>query len=334
VVAVALFYCVIPAFCEHEKKPMCKRRFYNVEQVKHHTAWDFVKWLATRKRSRWPDRVRTEPCDPPPRQVSTGMIRYTVVGHSTVLIQADGVNILTDPIWSQRASMVSWAGPRRAVDPAIPFDKLPSIDAVLISHNHYDHMDIPTLKRLAAVHDPVFVAGLCNGRTLRRHGITRIVELGWWQEHECKGVRIIFTPARHFSGRGPFDYNRSLWGGFVMKVSGGTIYFAGDTGYGKHFKDIRDRLGPIDLAFIPIGAYDPAWMMETVHLSPSEAWQAHMDLDALVSVAIHFGTFQLTDEPIDEPVEKISTLARRNQGRGGIFVVPTFGKGVYLEELQ
>ncbi|MFZ5562467.1 MAG: MBL fold metallo-hydrolase, partial [Thermodesulfobacteriota bacterium] len=268
--------------------------------------------------------------DTPPRRVDKGL-RYTVVGHATVLIQVDGVNILTDPIWSKRASMVSWAGPRRVAAPGITFSQLPPIDAVLISHNHYDHMDIPTLRRLARRDNPIVITGTGNGATLNRHGITNVRELEWWQETQVGGLTVLFTPARHFSRRGVNDYNRSLWGGFGVLAPSGNICFIGDSGYGDFFKQIGRRMGRVDLAFIPIGAYEPAWMMDTVHLTPEQAFQVHLDLGARRSVAIHFGTFQLTDEPMDEPAKRLArVLATGNPGSHD-FAVPVFGKAASLE---
>lgn len=312
------------------RETMSGRQFYNIDPVKNHNAWDMIKWGLTGKHRKWPRQVAGTPGDTPPQRVEKG-IRYLVVNHATVLIQIDGVNILTDPIWSKRASMVSWAGPKRVVAPGISFSQLPPIDAVLLSHNHYDHMDIPTLKRLAARDNPLVIAGLGNRRTLNRHGIDRVRELEWWQETQVGGVTILFTPARHFSRRGVTDYNRSLWGGFGILAPSGNICFIGDSGYGEFFKKIGERMGRVDLAFIPIGAYDPAWMMETVHLTPEQALDVHRDLGARRSVAIHFGTFQLTDEAMNEPATRIARLVEAKNPAGKNFMVPEFGRAMSLE---
>ncbi|MDI6742215.1 MAG: MBL fold metallo-hydrolase [Smithella sp.] len=307
------------------------RRFLNVEPVKHHNAWDMVKWFVTGKREKWPAEIQNEPGDKPPDRVKTG-IRYMVVNHATVLIQVDGVNILTDPIWSERASWLPWIGPKRVVSPGIAFEDLPPIDIVLISHNHYDHMDMPTLVRVAKRDNPLFVAGIGNQRTLKRSGIHNVTGLDWWQGITKDGIEIYFAPARHFSRRGVADYNMSLWGGFVIKAPDGVIYFLGDSGYGSFIREVRKRFGPVDLAFIPIGAYEPRWMMETIHLTPEEAFDAHQDLDSKLSVGIHFGTFQLTDESIDEPRERLNNVIRQNSKSRGRFVVPTFGKSVEVKK--
>jgi L-ascorbate metabolism protein UlaG (beta-lactamase superfamily) len=311
---------------------MFGQRFKNIHPVKHHNAWDMIKWGLTGNHKKWPDRVHLKPGERPSERIAAG-IRYTVVNHSTVLIQADGVNILTDPIWSMRAGVFSFAGPKRVVAPGIAFDHLPPIDLVLISHNHYDHMDIPTLVRLAKRDKPVMVTGLGNRSILIDSGIGRVKELDWWEGFTAGDIKIYFTPARHFSRRGVTDYNASLWGGFVIKTPSGNICFIGDSGYGDFAKEIRERFGPMDLAFIPIGAYEPAWMMKTVHLSPEEAWRVHEDLESRLSVAIHFGTFQLSDEGINEPTERLNNIAdKRKNKAAGKFVVPVFGKSVDVEK--
>ncbi|MCX5849602.1 MAG: MBL fold metallo-hydrolase [Deltaproteobacteria bacterium] len=321
------------AYRSQYENTMFGRRFYNIEPVKHHNAWDMMKWGLTGKRKKWPEKIDIESGDKPSAHVETG-IRYTVVNHATVLIQVNGINILTDPIWSTRASMLSWIGPKRVVEPGINFDDLPPIDIVLISHNHYDHMDIPTLARLAKRDNPIIITGLGNQRVLWSYGIDNVKELDWWQEFNRDNIDICFAPARHFSRRGMADYNLSLWGSFIIKTPSGVIYFLGDSGYGGFIKEIRRRFGPIDLAFIAIGAYEPSWMMETVHLTPEEAMQVHKDLESRLSVAIHFGTFQLTDEGIDEPVERLDKVISQNSGALGKFVVPKFGKSVDVNKKE
>jgi L-ascorbate metabolism protein UlaG (beta-lactamase superfamily) len=192
-------------------------------------------------------------------------------------------------------------------------------------------MDIPTLQRLSKRDNPLMLTGLGNQGTLHSEGINNVGEMDWWQSYTRGNVEIQFVPARHFSCRGVSDYNMSLWGGFVIRTSDGVIYFAGDTGYGSFAKEIRRRFGPIDLAFIPIGAYEPAWMMQTVHITPEEAWQIHEDLDSRSSVGIHFGTFQLTDEGIDQPAERLGKIISRNVKSPGKFEVPVFGKSVKVK---
>ena len=253
----------------------------------------FLKWQLNRQRGTWRN-IDVPPGPRPPVQVGEGGLRVTFINHSTTLIQLDGINILTDPVWSERVSPVGFAGPRRHVPPGIRFEELPPIDIVLVSHNHYDHLDVNTLKRLR---DCRIITPLGNAALLRRHGIAA-TELDWW---ESDG-NITAVPAQHFSARGLTDRDRNLWSGFVIGSRFGNVYFAGDTGWGAHFKEIALRHDPIRLALLPIGAYLPRWFMRHAHINPSEAVDAHHALRAQTSVAIHFGTFELGDDGQEEPV--------------------------------
>jgi L-ascorbate metabolism protein UlaG (beta-lactamase superfamily) len=238
----------------------------------------------------------------------------TWVGHATVLVHLDGVNVLTDPHWSERASPVSWAGPRRLSPPGVPFQSLPPVHVVVISHDHYDHLDLATVKRLAATHDPLFLVPLGFRRWFADIGISRVEEMDWWQEREVGGVRIVCTPAQHWSQRSPMDLNRRLWASWaVVGPSGRKVYFSGDTGYFEGFRDIGRRLGPFDVAALAIGAYLPRALMRAHHLDPGEAVQAFLDVRAGVLLAIHWGTFDMSDEPLDEPPRRLrAELARRD----------------------
>lgn len=238
----------------------------------------------------------------------------TWIGHSSFLICLDGLNILTDPIFSQRCSPVGFAGPKRVRDPGLCIESLPRIDLILLSHNHYDHMDIPSLRKICE-HFPEaqIITGLGNASFLGRKGFQRVAELDWWQQVQVYHAQITATPARHFAARTLFDRNKTLWVGFMLKYKGYCLYFAGDTGYTKYFTDIQDRLGAPDLALLPIGAYQPREMMATVHMNPDEAVQAFLDLKARRAVGTHFGTFQLTGEPINEPPEKLALACAEKQ---------------------
>jgi L-ascorbate metabolism protein UlaG (beta-lactamase superfamily) len=258
-----------------------------------------VQRMLREPRTPWPSAVDVRPQLPPALDGAAAAI--TFIGHSTFLIQTAAGNVLTDPMYSQRASPIRWLGPRRVRQPGVRFADLPPISTVLLSHNHYDHCDLPTLRRLAARFDPIVVTPLGNGRLVRSAGIRRVEELDWWQGAAVGGCEMTLTPAQHFSARTPFDRNRALWGGFVLRTQAVRIYFAGDTAYAGCFSDIRRKLGPIDLALLPIGAYEPRWFMQAVHMNPAEAVQAHLDVEAAQSIAMHFGTFQLTAEGIDEP---------------------------------
>ncbi|MGI3899007.1 MAG: MBL fold metallo-hydrolase [Janthinobacterium lividum] len=282
------------------------RRFFNPGVDTDRSLADLWRWRRTGRRVPWPDTVPVVPAPPPLSVAGTGEVLLTPVGQSTVLIQVEGCNILTDPVWSERASPLSFAGPRRVRAPGILFDDLPRIDLVLLSHNHYDHLDVATLKRLQVHSAPRIVTGLGNGQLLARHGLRQVVELDWWQ---CctpgHGVDVTYLPAQHWSSRTGWDRRRALWGGHAVQAGGACIYFAGDSGYGPHFSEIGRVFHP-NVALLPIGAYEPRWFMKDQHMDPSDAVAAHRDLGAGLSLALHWGTFQLTDEAIDAPVEGLA----------------------------
>ena len=276
------------------------------------TFGDFLRWQRTSRRTPWPEWVEHPAVTSAPPRPGPGECVATFVNHITFLLQFRGLSVLTDPVYSERCSPVQWAGPRRVHAPGVSFDRLPRIDLVLVSHNHYDHLDIDTLQRLERDHRPVFLTGLGNGPFLQQQGLTRVHEFDWWQSHDAGGWHSTSVPAQHWSGRGLQGRNRTLWGGFVLEADGCRVYFAGDTGYWRHFATIRDRCGAPDLALLPIGAYEPRWFMRDQHMDPAEAVRAHIDLGARQSLATHYGCFQLTDEGIDEPVRELS-ISRRAQ---------------------
>ena len=210
-------------------------------------------------------------------------------------------------------------------------DELPKVDVILISHNHYDHLDIASLKMLQKQSNPIIIAGLGVDALLKSEGFDRVVSLDWWESHSVANIKYTFTPCRHFSGRGLFDRNQTLWGAFVVESREKKIYFGGDTGYGKHFSMVAKKFGPMDLAFIPIGAYEPRWVMKDVHLNPKEAITAHLDLQSKRSVGIHFGTFDdLTDEGINEPATELAKERKKQAIADDEFITPKFGQSYRL----
>ncbi|HET8784854.1 MAG TPA: MBL fold metallo-hydrolase, partial [Candidatus Limnocylindrales bacterium] len=254
-------------------------------------------------------------------RATASSISATWVGHSTVLVQVGGINVLTDPVWSDRASPVAFAGPRRIVRPAITLDALPPLDIILLSHNHYDHLDVPTVRALGARH-PRATWGVPLGLAdfVRRRGARHIVELDWWQEASVGSASLACTPAQHFSARGIGDRNRTLWCSWALRAAGHAIFFGGDTAYHPEFARIRARCGPFALVLLPIGAYEPRWFMRSVHMNPEEAVRAYTELvpraersPSTPMVPIHWGTFRLTDEPLDEPPARL-TVAWRAAG--------------------
>jgi N-acyl-phosphatidylethanolamine-hydrolysing phospholipase D len=234
----------------------------------------------------------------------------TWIGHATFLFRLDGASFLTDPVFSERASPLSFAGPRRLVPPGVPLDRLPPPDFALLSHDHYDHTDLPSVRALAARGIP-FVVPRGLGALVREAGAVVAAELSWWQSAELRGVQVTCVPARHFSGRGLTDRNRRLWGGFVVAGRERRVYHSGDTALFEGFAEIGRRLGPLDLAALPVGAYEPAAMMAPIHLNPEEAVEATLALGARRVVGMHFGTFDLSDEPLDEPPRRFLAEAAR-----------------------
>jgi L-ascorbate metabolism protein UlaG (beta-lactamase superfamily) len=280
------------------------------------------------RRTRWPARIDEPPKQPPRRDDASAVV--TFIGHATFLIQTAAGNILTDPMYSERAGPWNLLGPRRVRPPAISFNDLPPIAIILLSHNHYDHCDVRTLGMLARRFDPMVITPVGNAPLVRSAGMRRVEELDWWQDAKTPPLPITLTPAHHFSARGALDRNRALWGGFVIVAGGRRLYFAGDTAYAPFFGDIRRRLGPFDLALLPIGAYEPRWFMQSVHMNPAEAVQAHLDLEAPESIGMHFGTFQLTTEGIDEPLRALEHAREARNVPASRFRTIGFGESVHL----
>jgi len=281
------------------------KRFFNPDAPQVRGFLDTLRWKLTSHREPSPRFLEDVEQTKPPAGVDGDELRITLVNHATVLLQQRDSNILTDPVWSERASPLSWAGPRRRRKPGVRWDDLPQIDIVLLSHNHYDHLDIAALRRLAERGQSRFIAPIGVGRLLRSQGIGPFAELDWGQSIAVDQATIHCVAALHFSARGMFDRNKTLWCGYIVEAEHGLIYFAGDTAFGDHFAAIRKRYGPPRVALLPIGAYEPRWFMSSVHMDAEEAIRAHRLLGAGTSIAIHHGTFQLTDESIDTPARRL-----------------------------
>ena len=276
---------------------------------------DIWRWKRAARPAPWPQPVSTVAADRPP--ACSERLRVSMVGHATLLIQVAGLNILIDPVWSDRASPLSFAGPRRHAPPGIAFADLPKVDAVLVTHSHYDHMDLPTLRRLWARDRPLVIAPLGNDAVIRRTAARIEVQTGdWWDRFELAGdVRVTLCPANHWSSRSLSDRRCALWCGFVLHTPKGVIYLAGDTGWGDGtlFAQVRTRCGRPLLAVLPIGAYEPRWFMAAQHMNPAEAVQALHACGADFGLGVHWGTFQLTDEAQDAPALALA-LARTADG--------------------
>jgi L-ascorbate metabolism protein UlaG (beta-lactamase superfamily) len=288
------------------------------------------KWWLQRLRGQgapWPKSVPPPAVPQLPAAVPAGSVAVTFIGHSTFLLQLAGLNLLTDPVFSRYAGPFARLGPKRVRPPALALAQLPPIDVVLVTHNHYDHLDLPALRWLARERRPLIVTTLGNKAWLEARGVANVIELDWWQAQAARpDLEVVCTPAQHFAARTPWDRCRTLWGGFMLRTAAGKIYFAGDSGYCGAFREIGSRLGPVDLAFIPIGAYEPRWFMAAVHCTPAEAVAIHRDVRARRSIAMHFGTFELTDEGIDEPARDLAAARAAAGLAEGDFVVPGFGE--------
>ncbi|MBX9710976.1 MAG: MBL fold metallo-hydrolase [Xanthobacteraceae bacterium] len=286
------------------------RHFFDPDGSPPKSLMDLLRWRVSRKADAWPERAPSGFSDIPPQLVADHKIRFTFVGHASWLIQTAGLNILVDPVWSERCSPVSFAGPKRVNDPGIAFDALPAIDVVLVSHGHYDHLDISTLSKLAAKFSPRVITPLGNDVTMKTGDASiRAEPYDWHQRIEIgNGVAVTPVPTRHWSARGLFDRNKVLWASFVIETPAGKIYAVGDSGYGdgKHFRRVREMYGAPRVALLPIGAYEPRWFMQDMHMNPDDAVKAMADCGANQALAHHHGTFQLTDEAIDAPANGLA----------------------------
>jgi L-ascorbate metabolism protein UlaG (beta-lactamase superfamily) len=309
------------------------RTFQNLEPFPDKTLADILRWQATSRKSPWATWI-DEPAGPRPiERVTDGSIRVTWINHATLLVQLDGINIITDPIYSDRASPFSWIGPRRHRPPGITFDDLPPIDLVVVSHNHYDHMDVPTLQRLQARDAAPVLVGLGNTAYLAKRGVTGTRDVDWWDSTTVGAVRVTATPSQHWSARFRNDRRHTLWTAYMIEGPSGRVYFGGDTGYGRHFAMTRERLGAPDVALLPIGAFMPVWFMQPAHMSPAEAVKASRDLGAGVAMPIHYGTWQLGDDGDAEPEAELRAALAVDPSQQRVWRVARHGHAERIERL-
>jgi L-ascorbate metabolism protein UlaG (beta-lactamase superfamily) len=285
----------VPPFPKH----FDGKRFYNPNSPQAPGVLAGLRWKLTTRREASPDFVHDVMQSIPPQSVDGDELRVTLVNHSTVLLQWRASHILTDPIWSERASPFSWIGPRRKRSPGVRLEDLPRIDVVLLSHNHPDHIDLPTLRWLAKRGDSSSIVPIGVSRLMDSEKIGPAYELDWGESKELASTTIHAVPALHFSSRSLLDRNRTLWCGYITNSGTGPVYFAGDTAFGDHFRQIREQFGAPRLSLLPIGAFKPRWFMSTIHMGPDEAVRAHEILGSRTSIAIHDGTFQLADDGLD-----------------------------------
>lgn len=322
------WYISAPVYSGPSTPHFTGKKFVNKGEIEAGGFLSVIKWLLNRDSGPWTKSY--EKSNHPKPVASSDRLVITFVNHSTFLIQWNDLNILTDPIWSERCSPFSFAGPQRMKPPGIPFDELPEIDMILISHNHYDHLDLPTVIDLNKTFNPLFIVPLGVGAFLKNNGIEKVVELDWWEETR-NGVTIKAVPAQHFSGRGMFDRDATLWCGYVLQHEGWKVYFAGDSGYGPLFSEIGKREGPMNVSIIPIGAYLPEWFMSPIHISPAQAVQVHKDVKSAQSIAMHFGTFPLADEGQGKAEEDLILALDRLNVSQKEFLIPEEGVALKFE---
>jgi L-ascorbate metabolism protein UlaG (beta-lactamase superfamily) len=304
------------------------KRFINPRNIRAKGFRDVLKWMTLRKQGEWNEIKDNLQQSKPVERIDHG-IRITFVNHSTFLIQVDGVNVLTDPVFSQRTSPVQWAGPKRMRPPGIKLEDLPRIDVLLLSHNHWDHLDIDRVRKIYDRQHPKIITPLGVKAFLDQEHITGAEDIDWWQSVAINSaMNIQSVPAQHFSGRGTFDRDATLWCGYVIHRSGGNIYFVGDTGYNDQtFKEIGERCGPLRVALVPIGAYEPKWFMSPIHCSPEQAVKIHQEVKARNSIATHFGTFPLADDSQTEPIIELENALQKAGIEKGVFQVLKEGVG-------
>ena len=337
------FICISAVNCTAQTSPTEKPHhtpngFRNVQAYEEHDFGDFLKWRRERAKKEipGPESYNFPLAQNDPNFLNHNRDKKTVtwIGHATVLLQMGGYNILTDPHFSRRASPVQWAGPERVAPLGLALENLPPIDIVVISHDHYDSLDEQTIKRLRqrpGGEKTRFYVPLGLKKWFARRGVDQVIEMDWWERQKHGTLEITAFPVQHWSKRSLFSRNTTLWAGWVINASEYRFIFVGDTGYTKLFKEIGKKLGPFDLAAIPIGAYEPRWFMAKHHVNPSEAVQIHKDIEAKKSVAIHWGTFILTDEPLDEPPKRLDDALRENQIPAEDFLVLKHGETIILD---
>ncbi len=303
-------------------------RFYNPWERRRQSFKDLLLWKLKGTPQPWPSSIPYL-VDTPPLRVEESSLRVTFIGQSSLLLQTAGLNILTDPIWSSWASPIKTSRTHRINPPGISFDALPPIDLILLSHNHYDHLDRRTLLRLGKRDTPLLIAPLGNGKFIPSslHSLL----LDWGESKEVKGLTVHLLPSQHWSARGFFDHDRALWGAFVLSTPSGNLYFNGDTGYGGDiFKKAKEEFGSFRFAALPIGSYEPRWFMRYAHMNPEEAVLAHLDLGGPYTLGIHHSTFRLTDEAYDAPFKALEKAKEQHHIPDDHFRALTIGSSWYI----
>lgn len=304
------------------------RSFVNEDgKIDYSAFWDFLRWQTYEFKKKWPSKVPNIYEPHLPAAIEKDEVYVTFINHATLLIQTQDLNILTDPVFSKRVSPFKWLGPKRVHPPGLAFKKLPPIDLVLVSHNHYDHLDFGYLKKLSKRFNPQIIVPLGDRHWLKERGVKNVSEMDWWTSLKVKDSKVYFLPAKHNSGRSLVSENSSLWGAFWIQThTQQNIFFAGDTAYSEHFKKIYEKMGAPDLSFLPIGAYLPRAILKDVHMNPNDALLAHKDLHSKRSMAMHFGTFQLSDESYWDPLIDLNKGRVIHKIAEEAFLLPAAGR--------
>lgn len=308
---LAIFFCSACSDSRYDKSDHYNGSvFNNLTPIGDKSLWDVILWKIRTTKQKWPKWVDNKGfVFNPNKDIEIPVITW--INHATFLIEYQGLSILTDPVYSKRVSPFSFVGPTRVRRPGLAFNNLPKIDLIMISHNHYDHLDIETLKRISKRDKPFIMVPLGDQKLLADQGIEDVKEYDWYQTYKLGSITATFLPSQHWSARGVFDKRKSLWGSYMISSPTKNIYFGGDTGYGKHFKIIGEKFPNIDMALLPIGAYEPRWFMRKHHMNPDDAVMAHTDLGTRKSIGMHFGTFQLTNEGINDPVKDLGIALKK-----------------------
>lgn len=301
------------------------KKFFDPEQQYQRGLIKFIKWRLTKESIKWPEKIEVEKYDKPPARILGDDLRVSNVGHVTFLIQTQGLNILTDPVWSERASPVSFIGPKRVIEPGIKFEDLPPIDVVWISHNHYDHLDVTTIKNLWDKHKPRIITPLGNDTIINSYYKDIKVEAyDWGDKVEIRNnVYFHLSAMQHWSARGVFDTNKALWAALTIETNGGNIYFIGDSGYGngRYFKKDKETFGPYRLALLPMGAFKPRWFMQYAHMDPEQMLFAYQDLGEPYTVPSHYDVFKLTDEGVGEAKKELLNAKEKHKSGENINIL-------------
>lgn len=301
------------------------KKFINPTGIPANGLTQVFKYVTTREPEPWQRNYENYIRDIPLEKPDTNQVMITFVNHSTFILRYEDMTILTDPVWSERCSPVQFVGPSRFRPPGVNYKDLPTIDVVIISHNHYDHLDKRTIQKLIEDYNPKFVVPLGLDHLLRKWGAKDIEVLDWWETTQIKNLTVKSVPANHFTSRGTFDRDQTLWCGYIIKQNNHKVYFVGDTGYGDIFKEIGKREGSIDVSLIPIGAYLPRWFMSPIHVSPKESVMIHKDVNSQQSIGMHFGTFALADDGPDRPIIDLTNERKLQHIEDDAFIVPEEG---------